>query len=84
MARIRARFDGKVFIPVEPVHLAPGQLLELDMSEVSEPVKGSPALLLKAMDEPPFLEPGDREALERAIEEGKLPVRYDPVFGEGE
>ena len=53
------------------------------MSEVSEPVKGTSALL-RAMDEPPFLEPGDREALERAIEEGKLPVRYDPVFGEGE
>ena len=84
MTRIRARFDGKVFIPVEPVYLAPSQLLELDMREVSEPVNGSPVRLLRAMDEPPFLEPGDRQSLERAIEKGKLPVQYDPVFGAGE
>jgi hypothetical protein len=84
MTRIWARFDGRVLIPVEPVNLAPGQLLELDMNVVSEPAKGSPGSLLRAMDEPPFLEPGDREALERAIHEGKLPVRYDAVFGEEE
>ena len=36
MTTLRAHFDGKVFIPDEPVDLPKGTALELDIREVSE------------------------------------------------
>jgi hypothetical protein len=80
MTKLRAHFDGKVLIPVEPVDLPTDRELEIEVNDVTEPLRGSAAALLKAMRSPPHLEPGDAEALERAIEEGKLPVRYDGIF----
>lgn len=50
----------------------------------SDDLPGSPAFALKMMKEPPHLEPGDIEAFEGAIEEGKLPVSYRRVFDQDE
>lgn len=80
MATIRAHFDGRVLVPIDPVILPVGRLLEVEVREADALPKGSPALLLKVMAELPSLEPGDAEALEAAIEAGKMPVRYDSVF----
>lgn len=78
---VRARFDGRVFVPIDPVDLSPDQVVELDVREPRVPRRGSPAAVLKALRDMPPLEPGDAEALERAIEEGKLPVRDAGIFG---
>lgn len=49
-----------------------------------ENLSGSPAALRQAMHEPPHLPWEDVDALERAIAEGKLPVRQEGVFDEKE
>jgi hypothetical protein len=77
---LRARFDGKVLIPLGPVDLPIGAELDIEVRDRSDPERGSPAAVLRAMRAPPHLEPGDAEALERAIEEGRLPVRATGAF----
>jgi len=77
---IRAQFDGKVLVPVEPIDLPAGQVVDLDITPVQEPPLGSPARLLQAMHKAPHIPKEDVEELERLIEEGKLPVRYDGIF----
>ncbi|MCI0440988.1 MAG: hypothetical protein L0177_17940 [Chloroflexi bacterium] len=47
-----------------------------------QPPRGSPQAILQAMREPPHLTREDVEALERAIEEGKLPVSEGNIFDE--
>src|SRR5688572_19783667 len=81
---IRAHFDGRVLVPVDPIDLPTGRLLEIDVREVSETGSeappGSPARLLQLMREPPHVSQEDVDELERAIEEAKLPVRFEGVF----
>lgn len=79
---VRAQFDGKVLVPKEPLDLPVGQVVDLDVTPVTEPPLGSAARLLHALRQSPPLTKEDAEALERAIEEGKLPVRYDGCFDE--
>jgi hypothetical protein len=82
---LRAHFDGKVLIPVGPVDLPKDKLLEIEVREVGEALRpGSPAAVLKAMESWPKIPSEYVDELERAIEEGKLPVRDDPVFDEDE
>lgn len=47
-----------------------------------EPRRGSPQAVIAAIRRGPHLQPGDIDALERAIEEGKLPVRTEGIFVE--
>ena len=44
------------------------------------PEAGHAAALLAAIRKPSGLQPGDVEAMERAIEEGKLPVSDGAIF----
>jgi hypothetical protein len=82
--KLRAQFDGKTLIPLDPVDLPTGQVLELEVREDIDAAtglrKGSPELLLKVMGQLPKLTKADTDELERMIEEGKMPVRYDGVF----
>lgn len=48
--------------------------------ESQDEMAGSPALLLKAMHEPPHVDPAIVDELERLIEESKMPVRYEGIF----
>lgn len=82
MATIRAHFDGRVLVPVEPLDLPTGKLLEIEVREVTELPPGSPALLLKMMHESPHVSRETIDELEQAIEEGKLPVQDKGVFDE--
>ncbi len=50
----------------------------------TEKPSGSPAAIRQAMSEPPHLRWEDGDELERAIEEGKLPVHQEGVFDERE
>jgi hypothetical protein len=45
-----------------------------------DPRPGSPQAILWAMSQPPHLKPEDVDELERAIEEGKLPVNWESIF----
>jgi hypothetical protein len=80
MTTLHAHFDGRALIPVGPVDLPTDRLLEIDVHEVTEPRPGSPAAVLRAMREPPHLTDEAVEEFERAIESGKMPVRYNGVY----
>ena len=51
-------------------------LVEVD----SEPPVGSPAAILRAMQEPPHLSAADVDELDAAIAAGRLPVQTHDVF----
>lgn len=68
MTTLRAKFDGKVLVPLTPVDLPRDRVLEVHVDDQPEAPSGSPAAILKMMRSLPRLEPGDIEALERAIE----------------
>ena len=82
MKTLRARFDGKVLIPIGPVDLPTGRVLDLEVSDPAEPQRDSAEALLRAIDAPPHLTQDDIDALNRSIEEGKLPVRESGAFDE--
>jgi hypothetical protein len=44
---------------------------------------GSATAVLEAMHAPPHLNSTDVDELERAVQEGRVPVRYDGVFDRG-
>ena len=82
---LRARFDGKVLVPLDPVDLPQGRVLEVQVREeagADGPPPGSRAALLQLMEEPRIATPEDIDELERLIENGKLPVRHGGVFDE--
>ena len=77
---VRARFDGKVFVPIDPVEVTKDQIVELEVRAATTPAKGSPALLREVMRRGPKLQPGDAAALEESINAGKRPMRFDDPF----
>jgi len=83
---IRAHFDGRVFVPEEPVHLSVSQPVELTVREIeaSKSTNGSrrssPAAILEMMRSLPSLPSEWVDELERAIEEGKLPPDEKGIF----
>jgi len=78
---LRAHFDGKVLIPVEPVDLPRNKLLEIDVREVEQELRpGSPAAVKKLMHELPHVSSDIVDEWERAIAQGNIPVRYEGVF----
>jgi hypothetical protein len=82
---VRARFDGKVFIPIDPVDIPIDQIVEIDVPGAEMVMgmrRGSPELLRHVMRQLPRLQPGDIEALERAMEHGKQPPNYEGIFDE--
>ena len=83
---IRAHFDGRVFVPEEPVHLSAAQVVELTVREV-EPSetngglhRGSPEAILEMMRCLPSLPSEWVDEMEEAIEVGKTPPRDEGVF----
>ena len=82
---IRAHFNGKVFVPTEPVDLPKDQEVDIEIHEVDvNPPPGSRAALLKVMRESPGISSEDAEELLRVIEEGKLPVNDKRAFDDEE
>ena len=49
---------------------------------VGQPDPCSPAAIRQVMHEPPHLKSEDVDELEKAIEQGKLPVQQESVFGQ--
>ena len=79
---LRARFDGKVFIPEGPVGLPADRMVDLDVREVEVPAKGSAQAILRAMREGPHLEEADADALMAAIDSAQLPPEQGGIFDE--
>ena len=80
---LRAKFDGKVLIPVEPVDLPTGKELEIQVNENPGPRPGSPEAISALLDRMPVLPAEDVEELNRALEEAKRPPRDKKLFDEG-
>jgi hypothetical protein len=78
--KLRARFDGKVLVPLDPVDLPIDQELDLEVHERTSGAKGSPHLLRQLMREPPHIPSEEVDELERMIEQGKRPVNYGGTF----
>lgn len=81
---LKARFDGKTLIPLEPVDLPTETVLTLEVQQDVEPEHvpppGSPDAVRRMLDGLTSLSPlapGDIEAFEQAISEGKLPPCSD-------
>ena len=73
---------GKIIELEEPLPYSEGQPVSVSI----EPLRGdyqagSPAAILKAMRDLPRLNPEDVDELERVIEQGRLPVRMQGLFG---
>lgn len=72
---------GKTIELEVAIPLPDGQPVTVSVEPVSEePPLGSPARIRKVLDELPRLDPADVDALEAAIEQGKLPVRHEGIF----
>jgi hypothetical protein len=83
--KFRAQFDGKALIPLDPVDLPTGQVLEIEASETDVPSpRGSRELLLKIMHEGPHVTPEAVDELERMIEEGQIPSSDENIFGDAD
>jgi hypothetical protein len=67
----------------EPLPYPEGQPVNVAVQPITTPFPpGSPAAIRKVMHEPPHLDPEAVAELERAIEEGQLPVQQEGVFDE--
>jgi predicted HTH domain antitoxin len=60
------------------------RLTEEELREdVERPARGSAAAVLQAMHAPPHLDSADVDELDRAIEAGRMPPRFQGVFEQG-
>jgi hypothetical protein len=83
--KLRAQFDGKTLVPLEPVDLPTGQVFEVEVREEAPPNEmrpGSPQAILRAIAQPPHLSKEDVDELERVIRESELPARHEAIFDE--
>lgn len=84
MTRLRAKFDGKVLVPLEAVDLPQDRVLDVQVSEISTGTGiGSVEALLRAVQQPPHVERETVDEMERAIATAKRQPTYDGAFDEG-
>ena len=86
---LRARFDGRTFVPLDPVDLTAGYLVRLKVepeggpSVGGEPLPGSPAAILKALKSMPPIDPEAAALFERSLAVAKAeckPADYRGTF----
>lgn len=78
----RGIVKGKTIQLEEPLPYSEGQLVSVSIEPLRPEVQpGSPVAVLKVMRDLPHLNPKDVDELEKAIEQGRLPVRVQGVFG---
>lgn len=80
MFTVRARFDGKAFIPEKAVHLPVGEVVEIQFPGQAEPEFGSPKAILRAMKTSPKISAEDAAEMERLIEQGATKADFDGAF----
>ena len=75
---------GRTIELAEPLPFPEGQALRVSVEPVSPtPRRSSPLAILEAMRGSPRLQGGDVDALEAAIQHGKLPMQEGFVLNEG-
>ena len=73
---------GRTIELEEPLPYSEGQPVSVSIEPLRPEVQpGSAVAILKVMRDLPQLNPEDVDELEQAIEQGKLPVRMQGVFG---
>jgi hypothetical protein len=82
MTTLRAQFDGKVLVPVEPVDLQPGHLYELEVREPNPP-RRSPQEILRSLDALPEVSLEDVQAMEAEIKRGEKSIQFEDPFARG-
>ena len=82
MTTLRAQYDGKVLVPLDPVDLPQGKVLELRVQETAESAPGSPAAVIRALEAPRIATPEDMDELDRSIAEARRPARQGGMFDE--
>lgn len=80
MSTVRARFDGKVFVPETTVQLPVGEVVEIPVPDSSRPPRGSPASVLEALKKLPKVSPDAVADMERYIEEGTSKTTPEGIF----
>jgi hypothetical protein len=80
MSTVRARFDGKAFIPETAVHLPVGEIVEIQFAENSRAPSGRPADILRGLQGLPKVSAEDVAELKRLINEGKHPADFSGIF----
>ena len=84
--KLRAQFDGKTLVPLDPVDLPIGQVFDLELHETrsseDDTRRGSPQAILRAIAQPPHLTKEDVDDLERVIRENELPAQDGQIFNE--
>lgn len=84
MTRIRAQFDGKVLVPLDAIKLPQGQIIEIDIDDGRGAQRGTAQAVLAAMARGPKVSRADADALLEAIDQGKLPIKFDAIFQDDE
>jgi len=71
---------GKIIELEEPLPYSEGQPVSVSIERLRPEVQpGSAAAILKVLRDLPQLNPEDVDALEQAIEQGRLPVRVEGI-----
>jgi hypothetical protein len=73
---------GKTIELEERLPFAEGEIVSVSVEPASPKREGNAEAIRKAMRELPHVDPTAVDELERAIAEGKLPVRHDRLFDE--
>jgi hypothetical protein len=82
---VRAQFDGKALVPVEPVDLQAGRLYDVDVREapLSDRVL-SPQAIAQVLQSLPALASEDIDEMDSAINKGQLPIHFEDFFNGNE
>ena len=80
MSTVKARFDGKVFVPEKPVQIPVGEIVEIQYPDAPAKELGTAMRVLYAMKTLPKVPSEDVAEMERLIEEGMSKAGYVGVF----
>jgi hypothetical protein len=79
--KLRVQFDGKTLVPLEPVDLPTGQVLDVEVRETQKPANEDRRnAILKVLQAVPPISAEDAAELERLIEEGQSPAEGKGAF----
>ncbi len=81
MSTVRARYDGRVFVPETPIQLPVGEVVEVNYRDNSSSLEpGTAAAILHVLDTMPKVSAEDVAEMERHIEEGMSKTDFRGVF----
>ena len=80
----RGTARGRTIELEEELPFQDGATITISIESADASPTGSAAAILKAIKSPPHLDPAIVDELERHIEDGKLPVRFDDPFSNDE